>query len=76
MRSDKYIKAAVATEMIELIDDVDPLSYREVYEMDDAEIQRAKTFERRATATITFDADDHVIIPRPHVAPVCLSETG
>lgn len=67
MRSDKYIKAAVATEMIELIDDVDPLSYREVYEMDDAEIQRAKTFERRATATITFDADDHVIIPRPHV---------
>ncbi|NWN86997.1 MAG: hypothetical protein HLX51_00420 [Micrococcaceae bacterium] len=67
MRSDEDIKVAVATEMTELIDDVEPLSYHEVYEMDDDEIQRAKTFERRATATITFDADDHIVIPRPHI---------
>lgn len=67
MRSDRDIKAAVATEITELIDDVEPLSYHEVYEFDDDEIQRAKTLEHRAKVTITFDADDHVVITRPHV---------
>lgn len=67
MRSDADIKKAVAIEMTELIEDVEPVSYREVYEMTDEEIEHAKDYERRAEVTITFDADDYIVIPRPHV---------
>ena len=54
MRSDTEIKAAVQAEMQSWANEVDPLTYYEVYDFTDEEVDRAMELQLTSGVTITW----------------------
>lgn len=58
------IKDAVRKEMAEAAEDVDALTYAEVYGFEDEQIEEALTLQGTATVTVTFPADGQSRVDR------------
>ena len=52
--TEEEIRNAVVAEMKESAQDVDAMTYAEVYDMDDDEIERASRWQARAIVIIAF----------------------
>lgn len=58
MRGDNELKAAVQEQMQSMADEVEPLTYHEVYDFTDEEVDRAMELQNSARVLIIWAAGD------------------